>query len=135
MSFHLQVLCRALEIWSFGKGLVHPGFCLTRRDLVFFAGSSHLAWDDTREADRVEATFRASKSNNKRLGAIVTRTRVTVRNEKARNENSYGALEIILNLLDLELSGSAPLMQTRTANGWKVITHTVATKANGKQYG
>ena len=36
-------------------------------------------------------------------------------------------------ILDLdfypELSGSAPLVQTRTANGWKVITRTVATKA------
>ena len=42
-----------------------------------------------------------------------------------------GALEILLDLLDLypELSGSAPLMQTRTATGWKVTTRTVATKA------
>ena len=78
-----------------------------------------------------EVTFRPSKSDNKRLGAIVTRTRVTVGSEKARDAKSYGALEIILDLLDLypELSGSAPLMQTRTANGWKVITRTVATKA------
>ena len=76
-------------------------------------------------------TFRPSKSDNKRLGAIVTRTRVTVGSQKTRNEKSYGALAIILDLLDFypELSGSAPLMQTRTANGWKVITRTVATKA------
>ena len=129
LSFHL--LCRTSEIWAFGNGLVHPDFCLTRRDLVFFAGASQLAWDERRVADRVEVTFRASKSDNKRLGAIVTRTRVTVGNEKARNEKSDGALEIVLDLLDLypELSGSAPLMQTRTANGWKVITRTVATKA------
>ena len=65
------------------------------------------------------------------MGAIVTRTGVTEGNEKARNEKSYRALETFLDLLDFypELSGSTPLMQTRTANGWKVITRTVATKA------
>ena len=125
LSFHL--LRRASEIWAFGNGLVHPDFCLTRRDLVFFAGASQLAWDDRRVADRIEVTFR----DNKRLGAIVARTRVTVGSEKARNEKSHGALEIILDLLDLypELSGSAPVMQTRTANGWKLITRTLAAKA------
>jgi len=120
-------IVQSLGNWAFGNGLVHPDFCLTRRDLVFFAGASQLAWDDRRVADRVQVTFRASKSDNKRLGAIVTKTRVTVGGEKARNEKSYGALEIILDLPDLypELSRSAPLMQTRTANGWKVITRTV----------
>ena len=87
MSFHL--LCRASEIWAFGNGQVHPDFCLTRRYLVFFAGASQLAWNDRHVADRVEVTFRASKSDNKRLGAIVTRTSVTVGNEKARNEKGY----------------------------------------------
>ena len=68
---------------------MHPDSCLIRKDLVFFAGSSQLAWDDRRVADRVEVKFRASKSANKRLGAIVTRTSVTVGNEKARNEKGY----------------------------------------------
>ena len=128
LSFHL--LCRASEIKAFGNGLVHSDFCPTRWDLVFLAGASRLAEDDGRVADR-EVTFRASKSDNKRLRAIVTRTSVTVGNEKARNEKRYGALEIVLDLLDFypELSGSAPLMQTLTANGWKVVTRTVATKA------
>ena len=108
--------------------------------MVFFAGASQLAWDDRRVADRGEVTFRASTSDNKRLGAIVTRTRVTVGSQKTRNEKSYGALAIILDLLDFypELSGSAPLMQTRTANGWKVYHAHGSDKglaANGKQSG
>lgn len=130
LSFHL--LCRASEIWAFGNGLVHPDFCLTRRDLEFFAGASQLAWDDRRIADRVEVKFRASKSDNKRLGATVTRTSVPVgKDQGTGGVRGYGALEIILDLLDLypELSGSAPLMQTRTASGWKVISRAVATKA------
>ena len=86
LSFHL--LCRASEIKAFGNGLVHSDFCPTRWDLVFLAGASRLADDDGRVADR-EVTFRASKSDNKRLRAIVTRTSVTVGNEKARNEKGY----------------------------------------------
>lgn len=128
LSFYL--LCRASEIWAFSVGLVHPDFCLTRRDLVFFGGASQLAWGDRRIADRVEVTCRASKSDNKSLGAIATRTSVTIGKGQARGVTSYGALDFFLYLLDLylELSGSAALMQTSTANGWKVIMRAVATK-------
>ena len=91
--FHL--LCRASEIWAFGNGQVHPDFCLTRRDLVFFAGASQLACDDRRVADRVEVTFRASKSDNKMLGVIVTRTSVTVGSEKAKDVTSYARWKLL----------------------------------------
>ena len=67
LSFHL--LCRAAEIYAHGNGLVHPDFCLTRRDLVFFAGAFQLPWENRRTADRVEVTFRASKSGNKKVGS------------------------------------------------------------------
>ena len=100
--------------------------------MAFFAKAYQLAWEDRRAADRVEVTFRASKSD-KRLGVIVKRTRVPVRTGKGRvgGVKSNGALEILLDLLDMyhQLSGSAPLMQTRTATGWNVVTRTAATKA------
>ena len=38
LSYHL--LCRASEIWAYGNGLLHPDFCLTRRDVVFFEGNN-----------------------------------------------------------------------------------------------
>ena len=83
--------------------------------MAFFAKAYQLAWEDRRAADRVEVTFRASKSD-KRLGVIVKRTRVPVRTGKGRvgGVKSNGALEILLDLLDIyhQLSGSAPLMQT-----------------------
>ena len=128
LSFHL--LCRASEIWAYGNGLVHADFCLTRRDLAFFSGAFQLAWEERRAADRVEVTFRASKSDSKRLGSIVTRTRVTKGKGRFWDVESLGALEILLDLLDLhpELSRSAPLTQTRTATGWKGTTRTVAAK-------
>ena len=37
LSFVLQ----ASEIWTYGNGLVHPDFCLTGRDMIFFAGASN----------------------------------------------------------------------------------------------
>ena len=57
--------------------------------MVVFVGASQLALKDRRVADRGEVTFRASKSGKERLSAIVTRTIVTVGNEKARNEKGY----------------------------------------------
>ena len=129
LSFHL--LCRASEIWAYGNGLVHADLCLTRRDSTFFSGAFQLAWEERRSADRVEATFRASKSDAKMSGSIVTRTRVTKGKGSFWGVKSHGALEILLDLRDLhpEVRRSAPLMQTCTATGWKVITRIVATKA------
>ena len=76
-------------------------------------------------------TFRASKSDKKKLGAIVTRTRVVIRNEGGGDGKDNGALEIVLDLLDIcpELDGSAPLTQIQSATGWTVATRTISTKA------
>lgn len=64
------LLCRASELWAYHNGLVHTDFCLTRGDLAFFEGARRLAWDERRRADRVEVTFRASKADQKRRGAV-----------------------------------------------------------------
>ena len=99
LSFHL--LCRASEIWACGNRLVHPDMCLTRSDLTFLARAFQLAWEDRRAADRIEVTFHASKVDNKRLRAIVTRTRVTTGKGRVGGVKSHGALEILLDLLDI----------------------------------
>ena len=52
LSYHL--LCRAPKIWVYGNGLVHPDFCLTRRDVMFFRGTTQLACKDRPQADKVE---------------------------------------------------------------------------------
>ena len=49
-----RAVCRASDIWACGNGLVHPDFHLTRRDVVFFRGTTQLAWKDRRRADKVE---------------------------------------------------------------------------------
>ena len=130
LSYHL--LCRASEIWAYGNGLVHPDFCLTRRDVVFFRGTTRLAWKDRRRADKVEVTFRAGKSDQNQLGSsVVPRTRVAAADGVDGGVRSEGALEILLDLLDLypTLDGAAPLMQMYSVAGWRVINRREATHA------
>ena len=116
---------------------MHSDFCLTRRDLVFFAAAFQLTWVHRRTADRVKVTFRASKSDGKRLGAIVTRTRVVIGNEGGGDGKNSEALKIMLDLLDIypDLDGSAPLMQIQSATGCTVATRTMATKALRRMVG
>ncbi|CAB1118551.1 unnamed protein product [Ectocarpus sp. CCAP 1310/34] len=125
------LLCRASELWAYHNGLVHADFCLTRGNLVFFEGSCQLAWDERRRADRVEVTFRASKADQKRRGAIVTRERVMRDEEGGQMAEKIGALEILLNLLDVhpELGSTAPLMQSVKQGRWAVVSRSEATAA------
>ena len=101
----------------------------TRSDLTFFKGVQQLKWVDRREVDKVEICFRASNADQKRIGAVVTRTRV--QQTEKRGGREVGALEILLDLIDThpDLDMTAPLMQSCTTSGWKVITRSEATRA------
>lgn len=70
------LLCRTSETWADGNGLVHSELCLTRGDVSFFERPIQLPWTDRKKADREEVCSCASKVDNKRLGAIVMRTRI-----------------------------------------------------------
>ena len=120
------LLCRASELFAYDSGMVHPDYCLTRGDLTFFRGVQQLKWVDRREADKVEICFRASEADQKRIGAVVTRTV-----DGKRGDREVGALEILLDLIDTHpgLDMIAPLMQSCTTSGWKVITRSEATRA------
>ena len=90
-----------------------------------------LARKDRRRADKVEVSFRVGKSDQNRLGSVVPRTRVAAADGVEGDARSKGALEILLDLLDLypTLDGAAPLMQTYSVAGWRVINRTEATHA------
>jgi len=124
------LLCRASELWAYDDGLVHADFCLTRGDLTFFLGERRLTDAERRQADRVEVSFRASKSDQKRQGAVVTRERV-VDDTRGQSVEKMGALEILLDLLDMhpELGSSAPLMQSAKQGRWVVVSRSEATAA------
>ena len=83
------LLCRGSELIAYDSGMVHPDYCLTRKDLTFFRGAQQLKWVDRRDADKVEIWFRASKADQKSLGAVVTMTRVQ-QTEKGGGDVSTG---------------------------------------------
>ena len=125
------LLCRASELWAYHNGRVHADFCLTRGNIAFFEGATRLDESDRRRADRVEVTFRASKSDQKRQGAVVTRERVADRAGGNQVVRQMGALEILLDLLDVhpELGASAPLTQSLKQGRWAVVSRSEATVA------
>ena len=132
LSYHL--LCRASEIWAYENGLVHPDFCLTRRNDVFFRGTTQLAWKDRRRADKVEVIFRARKSDQNLLASVVPRAKVAAADGVHKGVRSKGALEILLDFLDLypTLDGAAPLMQMYSVAGWWVINRREAVGGVGR---
>ena len=71
MSYLL--LCRASEIWAYGNGLVHSELCLTRGDITFCNGPTRLFGPNRKRADIVDVLFRASKADQNRVGATITR--------------------------------------------------------------
>ena len=92
-------------------------FLLDKGGPEFFPGVERLAWQDRRRADRVEITFRASKADQKHLGAVVSRVGEPLR--------------ILLHLLDMypELESQVPLMQGAGEQGWKVVSRSEVTRA------
>ena len=87
-------------MWVYGNGLEHPDFCRAR-DVVFFRGTIQLVWKDRRQADEIEATLRAWKSDQNRLGSVVPRIKVVAEDRVDGDVRNKGALEILLDLLDL----------------------------------
>lgn len=118
------LLCRASQIWAHDSGLVHSELCLTGGDVMFRNVAARLAWADCRHADSVEL-FRASKVDQKRVGASVIRTR------SVEGGKGWGARDILLEILEMhpEFKNQASLMQAidRTQAKLHVISHAEAT--------
>ena len=123
------LLCRASELWAYANGKVHPEFCLTRNCLTFFRGEAQVAFENRFCASAVQVRFVASKSDQKRAGCTITRTRVSDRTEVGGVP--AGAFEALLELLNVhpQLPGEAPLTTRLTPQGWRVFTRTEAVAA------
>ena len=119
---------RNLGVWERSSA---PRLLSHDKGCCFLRETARLAWRDRRRADKVEVTFRAGKSDQNRLGPVVPRTRVAAADGVEGDVRSKGALEILLDLLDYypTLDGEAPLMQTYSVVGWRVINRGEATHA------
>ena len=103
LSFHIS--CRVSEHWAYSSnGLVPPDFRLTKRDLVFVAGDFQLPREDRKTACLVQSTSDIpSVEVRQRLVAIMTRIRAVLGNERVGGGKSNGALENMLDILDIYL--------------------------------
>ena len=71
-------LCRASELFAYSNGKIHKYFGLTRGDVAFKRrGTQLLKPSEWHSADCVELRFRAHKGDQKRLGAVINRTRAS----------------------------------------------------------
>ena len=123
------LLCRASELWAYADGKVHPEFCLTRSCLTFYLGDAPVAFESRSIANSVGVRFVASKTDQKRAGCTITRTRVVVTG--TAGNGPVGAFEALLELLDVhpQLSSESPLTTRLTSQGWKPFTRTEAVAA------
>lgn len=126
------LLCRASELWAYRNGFVHSGFCLTRGDLCFLNQYGKLKWEDGAAVDRVEVNFPAPTADSKRLEEVVTRAKTIPGHRSSTLETKrVGALELLLELSALypNVGETAPLMQTQSKQGWKVVSRAEVTMA------
>ena len=109
---------------------MHPEFCSTGGDITFCNGPTRLFGPDRMRADRVEVLFRASKADQKRVGATITRSRVGSSNTEQWGGN-LGAVEILLNLFDShsDLGERWLRMQADYEGRWQVISRSKVTRA------
>ena len=124
------LLCRA-ELWAYANGQVHPEFCLTRNCLTVLHEGIQVTFENRSTASAVQVIFLASKSDQKRAGCTITRTRLKNELETGRGRAPNGAFEVLLELLSVhpQLPGGAPLTTRSTSGGWKVFTRSEAVAA------
>ena len=123
------LMCRASELWAYADGQAHPEFCLTRNSPTFLHEGMQVALENRSAASAVQVHVLASKSDQKRAGCTITRTRLVHARETA--DASMGASETLVKLLDVhpQLPGDAPLTIRGTSFGWRVFTRTKAVAA------
>ena len=123
-------LMRASELFAETTTRLHDTFCVRREDVAFFLGGKQVFWPKWRTADSVELRFRASKGDQFRKGAVVTRSRSPLSTGDSGQEVDAVGLMIELLSHTHTLPPHAPLVTYRSADGrWKWWTQRQATKA------
>ena len=116
-------LTRASEMFALGTDRVHPDYCLRRKDVALFLNERQLQWPFWSLANRVEVRFRASKGDQLRRGAIITRTKEDFVQQGSRASSLPGAVDVVVELLSCfgTLPSEAPLMTYVSSGGVSVI--------------
>ena len=95
---------------------VHEQYILRRADVVFFKGSAQLDWSMWEFATKMEVRFRASKGDQLRKGAVLTRSG---KGPPRKLSEGGGAVDLMIELMScyMLLPPSAPLVAFGTDGG------------------
>ena len=121
------LMLRASELFAGEKGDFHSIYCMRRADISFFRYNEQLGEGRRQEADIVEVRFGGPKGDQERKGTVL------VRAGKAWGVGEDGgAVGLLVKLFSMdvsaELTGEAPLMSYRAAEGWSVRSRGQATQ-------
>ena len=123
------LMLRASELFAGEKGDFHSIYYMRRADISFFRYNEQLREGRRQEADILEVRFRGPKGDQGRKGTVL------VRAGKAWGVGEDGgAVGLLVKLLSMdvsaELTGEAPLMPYRAAEGWSVRSRGQATQCS-----
>ena len=122
-------LTRASEMVAKTRSCIHKTYCLQRADVAFFRGRVKLWVAQWSRADRVEVRFRASKSDQLRKGAVISRVRA---GSPRPSGAGAGAVDLMLELMSyfFILLSSASLLAYGSGGGrWSMWTKQQGTVA------
>ena len=89
-------------------GKIHPEFCLTHSCLTFFRRELRVPFEGRASADAVQVRFVASKTDQKRAGCTIPRTRLASTGEAGAGAmGAFEALELLAS--HPSLPGGSPL--------------------------
>jgi hypothetical protein len=119
LSYHL--LLRASELWAGEKDGKVTAYGLRKRHLAWFRRQQQLQASRWRDSDRVEVLFDGSKTDGKRVGAVLSRSELS-------GQREAGGWSILKQLMEIyeeeerreEIGPDTPLMAYKEGREWKV---------------
>ena len=127
----LFLITRSDEIFANDSGVAHAAHCLTRGDVVFFAGDRQLNDLQWRQADRLQVRFSGHKGYQDQVGDVRVRTRDAVSGPRSGYRADGGAVALMLELLSWHatLPDHAPLSAYRSRGKLMVLKYGHALRA------
>ena len=115
-------VARSDEIFASASGVVNPVHCLTRGDVVLYAGGRQLGSLQWHQATSIEVCFRGHKGDQAQQGSVIVRARDDARGARSGVGAGGGAVALTMGLLSSypTLPESALLSSYRCANEVRV---------------
>ncbi|CAM9479372.1 unnamed protein product, partial [Scytosiphon promiscuus] len=125
LSVSYFLITRSDDMFGDGSGVPHPVHCLTRQDIVFFAGKAQLPYARWQQADKIEIRLRGHKGDQEQIGRVGARTRDKVHGPQSGYLAESGAVASTVELMSCHptLPDHAPLSSFRSGRDVKVLEY------------